>query len=266
MLTEADDTKQIDVIVPEKSGSFFVQITRSDIDRISISVRSPTGEMIDRIPVRWETIFEVHLEESKTMVKIEYYSTITGSTTMVTRVGLIDPIPGTWTIFLHGDLITNGKYDAWLPITGLAPEGVKFVNSDPNNTIVVPATGAGVITCGAYNSVNEILYEDSSWGPSRSHVNSPDLVAPGVNVQGMYPNNTKEKMTGTSVSAGILTGACALMLEWGIVERNNLELNTTTIRAFLIRGCTRDPEIKYPSEQWGYGELNLYNTFSLLRP
>jgi len=56
------------------------------------------------------------------------------------------------------------------------------------------------------------------------------------------------------------------MLEWGIVNGNYPELNTDRIKAFLIRGATREPHIPYPSDQWGYGKLNLINTFNLLRP
>ena len=72
-------------------------------------------------------------------------------------------------------------------------------------------------------------------------------------------------MTGTSVSASITAGACALMLQWGLIQGNDITLNTYRIRAFLIRGCSRDPNIQYPSLQWGYGRLNLFNTFNQIR-
>jgi len=73
-------------------------------------------------------------------------------------------------------------------------------------------------------------------------------------------------MTGTSTSAAICAGACALMLEWGVVQGHDVTLNTYRIRTFLVKGCTRDPNIEYPSYQWGYGSLNLLNTFNFLRP
>jgi len=89
-------------------------------------------------------------------------------------------------------------------------------------------------------------------------------VAPGVDVTGIYPMDSGT-MTGTSVAAAITTGACALLLQWGIVKRNDASLNTNRIRALLIRGCRRDPNTTYPSPQWGYGKLDLYNTFKQLR-
>jgi len=72
-------------------------------------------------------------------------------------------------------------------------------------------------------------------------------------------------MTGTNVAAAITAGACALMLQWGIVEPNDVSLNTSRIKSFLIRGCKCEPSIQYPSHQWGYGKLDLLNTFMQLR-
>ena len=67
------------------------------------------------------------------------------------------------------------------------------------------------------------------------------------------------------MSSSITAGAAALMLEWGIVKGNDTALNTYRIRSFLIRGCDRDSNIQYPSHQWGYGRLNLFQSFNMLR-
>jgi hypothetical protein len=56
------------------------------------------------------------------------------------------------------------------------------------------------------------------------------------------------------------------MLQWGIIQNNDVTLNTYRIRAYLIRGANRDNNIEYPSLQWGYGKLNLLNTFNQIRP
>lgn len=72
-------------------------------------------------------------------------------------------------------------------------------------------------------------------------------------------------MSGTSVSSAITAGAAALLLEWGILKENDMTLNTYRVRSFLIRGCDRDINIQYPSAQWGYGRLNLFQSFNLLR-
>ncbi len=71
-------------------------------------------------------------------------------------------------------------------------------------------------------------------------------------------------MSGTSVAAAITAGACALMFQWGIVEGNDETLTGYRIRAYLIRGCKRNPRLEYPSREWGYGQLDLFNTFNQL--
>ena len=111
----------------------------------------------------------------------------------------------------------------------------------------------------------EVYIPNLLGGPTRNMLNSPDLTAPGVNVTGIYPTGNGE-MTGTSVAAAITAGACSLMLQWGIVQRNDVSLNTYRIKTYLIRGCRRDPNIQYPNFQWGYGKLDLFNTFRQLRP
>jgi len=265
-LNHEGDAKDIGIIVPEGSSSFCVSIISNSPDRMEVSLTSPVGERIERVPERPGTSFETHLEKSEGVVKIDYFYLLAGIGSKIARVVLIDPEPGVWTITMHGELIIYGNYHAWLPITGLISPGVEFVNSRPNFTIVSPAVSTGNITSGAYNNVTNTLYDASSWGPTRILMDKPDLASPGVNVTGVYPDNRTGEMTGTSVASSILTGACALMLQWGIVEKNHIELNTYTIRAFLIRGCTRETHIPYPSNQWGYGRLNLLNTFNLLRP
>jgi len=141
---------------------------------------------------------------------------------------------------------------------------VEFLKPIPECTIVNPATSIGSITCGAYDSRDNSLYTASSWGPTRLPRMSPDFVAPGVNVGGVYPTGNGS-MSGTSVATAITTGACALMLEWAIVNRHRLGINTNGIRTLLIRGCERDYNVEYPNIQWGYGRLDLYTTFEFLR-
>ena len=59
--------------------------------------------------------------------------------------------------------------------------------------------------------------------------------------------------------------ACAQMLEWGVVKGNDPALSTYQIRAYLVRGCDRKEDTKYPNPQWGYGTLNVLQTFQYMR-
>jgi subtilisin family serine protease len=141
---------------------------------------------------------------------------------------------------------------------------VEFLAPTPYYTVVVPATALGGLTVGAFDAETNSLYSKTSWGPTRLPVMSPDFVAPGVDVGGVYPTGYGT-MSGTSVASAITTGAGALMLQWGIVEGNDPSLSTYQIKAFIIRGCTRESNIVYPNTQWGYGRLNLIQSFNVMR-
>ena len=58
---------------------------------------------------------------------------------------------------------------------------------------------------------------------------------------------------------------CALMLRWGAVEGPAPSMSPSQIRAYLIRGALRTPALSYPNEQWGYGTVQLMQSFHLMR-
>lgn len=55
------------------------------------------------------------------------------------------------------------------------------------------------------------------------------------------------------------------MLEWGYVKGNDIEINTTRIKNYLIRGAKRDATKTYPNQEWGFGAVDLYETFLKIR-
>ena len=258
------ETAVIDLRTGESGSSFVVCLWNNDTDRIAVSLRSPAGEVVPRIPARSGTTHEVNFVLERSSVRVQYAFPVEGNGGQLTMISLSHPSPGVWLINAYGEIILDGAYHAWLPVTGLVDPQVEFMSPSPNTTICVPATAMGVITCGAYDSLNNSLFTSTSWGPTRLPMVSPDLVAPGVAVRGIFPGGYGA-MSGTSVAAAITAGAAALLLEWGIVRRNEPSMNTYIVRANLIRGCARDSGMEYPNMQWGYGRLNLLRTFQLLR-
>ena len=115
-----------------------------------------------------------------------------------------------------------------------------------------------------YNSNNGSIYIDSSRGFPRNAIH-PDFAAPGVEILGALPRNRFGRKTGTSVSGAIVAGMAALMLEWGYVKGNDIEINTTRIKNYLIRGAKRDATKTYPNQEWGFGAVDLYETFLKIR-
>lgn len=260
----AGNTHDIEINVGEQAGDICLSIWNTVADRFSVSLRSPTGELISRVPARPNVITEVKLVLETTRVTIEYHFPVEGSGGQLIIIRILEASSGLWTVILHGDIVLDGSFHAWLPMTGFVSPSVEFLSASPYFTVTVPSTASGVIACGAYSSIDFSLYLQSSWGPSRSGKPLPDLAAPGVNVGGYSPDGFRA-ISGTSVSTAITAGACALMLQWGVAQGNDVSMSTHQIRAYLIRGCVRNEAFQYPNDQLGYGMLNLMQTFHLMR-
>lgn len=263
-LSERGSTVDININNENQQSGIYLSILNSASDRVSVSIRSPTGEIISRTPARAGTTYTSRLVLERAKVTVQYFFPLSVNSGQATIIKIENATPGLWTVTLYGDIILDGTVDAYLPISSIGYEGIEFLEPDPNYTITVPGTSSAVITCGAYNDEDNSLYINTSWGPTRLPATSPDLVAPGVRVTGIFPTG-EGIMSGTSVATAITTGACALLLQWGIVEGNAIALDTFQIKGYLIRGCERDDNRSYPNFQWGYGKLNLYNTFNLIR-
>ena len=240
--------------------SFSVIIFGPAFDKLSVGVVSPTGEAVPRIPFRSGLEYAEKLIMEETRVFIKYFKDINNNII----VGFESATEGIWDIQLYGDSIIDGSYFAWLPMTGQVSPEVEFLKPVPETTIVYPAAALRSITCGAYNSDDGSLSVSSSWGPTRMPRIAPDFVAPGVGVRGIYPTGYGT-MTGTSAAAAITAGAAALLMEWGILQNNMPTINGDLIKSLLIGGCTRESGLSYPNNKWGYGKLNLYDTFVYLR-
>lgn len=261
---EQSSPYEINVNTENLNSGIYMSLFNSASDRISVSLKSPTGEIISRIPAKSGTSYTSRLVLEKSKITIQYYFPLPVTSGQATIIKIENATPGIWTVYVYGDIILDGTVDAYLPLSSIGYPNINFIQPDPNFTITVPGTSSSVITVGAYNHIDNSLFINSSWGPTRFPANSPDFVAPGVRVTGIYPTG-KGVMSGTSVATAITTGACALMLQWGIVEGNMSTFDTFQIRGYLIRGCERDSNLTYPNYQWGYGKLDLYNSLNLIR-
>lgn len=263
-ITKNEKTSNIDIKVGNDDGNIYLTLWNSASDKMSVAVHSPTGEVIGRVPARSGLTITEKLVLEPAIVTIEYHFPVEGSSDQLTVIKILNATPGIWTVTVYADILLNGIFDAWLPLTGFCSKETEFLSATPYSTITVPATMIGAISCGAYDHLNNSLYFQSSWGPTRSLIMSPEIIAPGVNIGGYYPTGYGA-MSGTSVAAAITAGACALLMQWGIVQENDTALSTYQIKAYLIKGCSRYETMSYPNTQWGYGTLNLLQTFHRMR-
>ena len=69
----------------------------------------------------------------------------------------------------------------------------------------------------------------------------PDLAAPGVGIMAPDRDGGYSPVTGTSFAAPLVTGAAALLMEWGIVRENDPYLYGEKVKAYLRKGARRLP-------------------------
>ncbi|TCK98065.1 subtilase family protein [Natranaerovirga hydrolytica] len=260
----AEPYQDIELIVEENERGFIVWIWGQVPDIYSIAILSPTGEFVSRIPPieRWRRI-DLWLEKTQLEVKYIFLEPRTGSQLILIR--FVEPTQGLWTLRIIGEVVIIGEYSVYIDRKGWILPTTVFLNASIYSTVTVPGTARSPITVGAYNQVDNSLYVGSGRGPTRSGVLKPELVAPGVNVIGPIPGNHLGVMTGTSVAASYVAGAAALLLEWGIVLGNNPRMSTRAVKQSLVRGADRRLEYDYPDDRWGYGKLNLFRSFEILR-
>ncbi|MCL1935085.1 MAG: S8 family serine peptidase [Defluviitaleaceae bacterium] len=259
-LLRTGDYKDVEIRVGEDEKGFSVFIYATEPDRLSISITSPTGEFIGTLPTRDGNFFETSLVFEKSIVGVRYNFESEKNLTEQIFLRIKNPTSGLWVIRVNGDVVVDGRFHMWLPISNFISADTYFLESIADYSLTMPASATGLISVGAYNSNNDTLYVGSGRGPNRVDAQKPVIVAPGVNV---YYGNIV--MSGTSISTAIVAGACALLLQWGIVENYEPIFNTTRAKAYIIEGAIRRGILDYPNTQWGYGILNLMSTFNALR-
>ncbi|TCK98066.1 subtilase family protein [Natranaerovirga hydrolytica] len=257
--------QDVEVNVSENERGFGIQVWAQRPDVYSVGILSPIGNVVPRIApsVRLKEEFSFVLERTRIYIEYELIEDKSGDQSVIIRFQ--NPTPGIWTIRVYGDIVVTGEYNIWLDREGWILPGTRFLSPNISTTITVPSTANTPITVGAYNHLDNSIYIGSGRGPTRDERLKPEIVAPGVNVIGPLPDNRYGAMTGTSIAASHVAGASALILQGAIIEGVLRTMSTRTVKHMLSRGAIRRPPIIYPNYEWGFGELNLINSFEMLR-
>ncbi|MBO8462301.1 MAG: S8 family serine peptidase [Firmicutes bacterium] len=165
---------------------------------------------------------------------------------------------GIWTIELEAERIVTGQYDMWLPVAEATGTRSRFLFTNEERTLTIPSTAEKVITVGAYNSELDALAPFSGRGYTRRNQIKPDISAPGVNILSASPGGGYSVRSGTSMATPFVTGASALLMEYGIINGNDPYLYGEKVKAYLLRGARELPVLEsYPNQILGYGVLCL---------
>ena len=256
-----EEEKVVELAVQELEPALNVQIWKSYVDEIDISVVNPSGTRVgpfqeilgpQRFALGGTELLIYYGEPKPYSVKQEIYLSF------IPRQSYIDS--GVWRLVLTPRRIVDGSYQMWLPAQASLNVGTAFLLPSSSSTLTIPSTASLVITVAAYDARTFSYADFSGRGPAAvyegSGVPKPDLAAPGVRVTAPVPGGSYREFTGTSFATPFVTGSAALLMEWGIIRGNDPYLYGEKVKAYLRRGARELPGFdEWPNSQLGYGVL-----------
>lgn len=244
----------IEITVAPFEASLSIQLWKEFPDEFAITIVSPAGKTLGPV-TRENAVTKGVLGNTELAI---YYGDSTPYNqrqelyiSFLPQDNYIDS--GIWTIEIAPVQISNGTYELWLPAAGRLSPATFFLQSEVANTITIPATASKGIGVGAYDSRTDAIANFSGRG---ANVAKPDLVAPGVMITSAAPGGGYTARSGTSMATPFVTGAAALLMEWGIVRGNDPFLYGEKLKAYLTRGARQLPGIeRWPDPVAGWGAL-----------
>ena len=264
-IMNTSDTKTVEIRVGENTSGFVMELWTELPNILSISLTSPSGESTSRIPIRAGTSTTFNFLFENTTVYIDYRLFVESTASELIHFRFSDAAPGIWKLVVEPVQIIDGRFHIWLPVREFLSGEVYFLNSNPYYTLTAPSDSVQPISVSYYDSSNNGLALSSGRGVTRTEQVKPDFTAPGISITGALPGGQFESRSGSSTSVGITAGAAALLVEWHLQQKKIPSVSTALIKSLLTLGATRNPDMKYPNREWGYGQLNLYNTFEAMR-
>lgn len=251
------EIQEIELGVSPYEAALNVQLWKHYEDVMEIYLENPAGE---RIGPLYENLGPQRYRAGDTELLIYYGKP---GPYFVTQEIYIDFIPtgiyvdsGVWKIILRGKDIKDGEYFLWLPGGNVLNPLTSFYLPRAEGTLTIPSTALRLISVGAYDSRSDVYADFSGRGSKFLPYGKPDFVAPGVDITAPRPGGSYASFTGTSFAAPFATGACALLMEWGIVKGNDPFLYGEKVKAYLRRGARRLPGYEeFPNETVGWGAL-----------
>lgn len=257
--------QDVELHVGANDSGFCAELWGRSPDVFSVSITSPSGETIPRIPARLGQSSTYSFLFDSTVLNIEYAIVEDLSGTELILFRFMTPAEGIWRIRVYSANNIFGSYNIWLPISNFTGEDNYFLKPSPDITLTTPGSSTYPMSVAAYNHYNDSLYISSSRGFTANGIVTPDFAAPGVDVFGPASGGGYTAKTGTSISAAFTAGVAAQFMTWAVTLRRFPNLNGLALKNYLIRGAKRVENETYPNNRVGYGILDSFRAFDIIR-
>ena len=249
-------SETVELAVQQREPALSIQIWKSYVDEMGVSVISPSGRQAGPGAQRYilgDTELLIYYGEPKPYsVKQEIYLSLLPGKQYIES--------GVWKIVLTPGRIVDGEYQMWLPTQTSLNMGTAFLQPNSMSTLTIPSTASLAVTVAAYDARTFSYADFSGRGPAGMYegenVLKPDIAAPGVRVTAPVPGGGYQSFSGTSFAAPFVTGSAALLMEWGIVRGNDPYLYGEKVKAYLRKGAKQLAGYeRWPNALLGYGAL-----------
>lgn len=257
-------TTSFELKVGKNENSFSMELWQQTPYRLSIDIRSPTGEYIAPVYPGINECFQISFIFEPTTIWINNTIIENESGDQLILLRFSNPNEGIWTFGVSNLENAASIFNAWLPTGNLISNETYFLESNPDITITSPGNTLDSTTITAYDPATGGIAIFSSRGYTRIGGIKPDLAAPGVNLTCPTLNNTYGTLSGTGAAAAHTVGILAMVLEWAVVSENYPSITGYAIKELLIRGARRESTLTYPNNIWGYGKIDIYGLFKML--
>lgn len=256
---------EVEIRVEEGNTEFVAELWTTLPNVVTVYVISPSGEKSPTISVRQAIRYNLKFIFDRTALDIEYRLLMDNNDSQLLFFRFREAMQGIWRIGVEPLRIADGIFHIWISMKEFLSKSVHFLEANPDYTVTDPSCTRNAITVSYYNGLDNSVDINSGRGYTRNNLIKPNFAAPGVQVTGAGPNGRFEKRSGSSIAAGITSGASALIMEWYLKQPGNMGITTSEVKNIILLGTNQEVLPKYPNREWGYGTIDIYQSLDRLR-
>lgn len=251
-----DYSSLVELNIGSEDKNFTMELWGYPSDLMIIDVYAPSGELIYTIDMDNNERSHFVIEYTSVKIYVDYILSEAYSREKLFVFRFKNIQEGIWKFRISTQNRLLSSFHLWLPISNFISNGTYFNNANAYTTICQPGNGLGIITASSYNPPLRALDLAASKGFNSLNMPKPDITAPGVNIMAHTLNGTIAPFSGTSIAAAHVAGIAAQYLEWGIVNGNLPNMNSTIVRYMITDSAYRLIGETYPNPDLGFGLID----------